>query len=719
MRDIDSAVADQCETLVTCNICKEKFYSLDDSGKPKIPKVLECLHSFCDVCLKEYIRSGGLMTSVFPCPTCRKSNLWPLKGVDAFPTDRKAKLILELMNILEESPTSSGDERPACEACSNHKVQRKSEFFCTKCTQMLCKQCCESHKNSAVLAHHKYIDLSSGAIIHHHTTNNTNSNTLCTQHQLMLAFTCTTCNQNLCHCCLFSHKNHQFVMTDSLMRSSSSNASSDDFDFQKLCEDLETARSRLEIVLVAEKELERELESSKEAVDRTYKEARAELEKQHGELLQQMKQKKSDLHELCHFKKKMVVKVKEAEKVLEKGVGGRSREKVEKQVRFVMEGLHEVVPSTKIMVFKPQLVLKMGEMIEEDFALNSMDTGASDMRNLVPQACSSSMNVLSASSSFNDNKSRMSREWNMKDAVIESLKINTIRRGGKEQSDRMIMTIKAADAHLWRLQMRCKSCCFMCKGQVLVLLDSSEREVGRQIKVLRSSDGFQVNVTFELGSELISRLIDCYTDKHNLYLLCSSTSQHTLLKKFKLDLSSKLHTSKEITVKCCETSNLDLLESHIIDPVGFAFRKNTLAILANKGTSLHLFSSKLKPIVKLTSSDIGRSNYVDLDDKANVYVADVGRGEIRVFDSSGQIKSNFSYMGNASLQMAPQGIRIDEKSCILLVDQALNTVSLYDTNNRLVDHVVENLNSPMALAYSSERHLIAVTNADSVQVYKI
>lgn len=76
-------------------------------------------------------------------------------------------------------------------------------------------------------------------------------------------------------------------------------------------------------------------------------------------------------------------------------------------------------------------------------------------------------------------------------------------------------------------------------------------------------------------------------------------------------------------------------------------------------------------------------------------------------------------MGNASLQMAPQGIRIDEKSCILLVDQALNTVSLYDTNNRLVDHVVENLNSPMALAYSSERHLIAVTNADSVQVYKI
>ena len=172
-------------------------------------------------------------------------------------------------------------------------------------------------------------------------------------------------------------------------------------------------------------------------------------------------------------------------------------------------------------------------------------------------------------------------------------------------------------------------------------------------------------------------------------------------------------------MKSYETNNLDILEATIIHPIGFGLKKNHIAILANKGCSLHLFSTKFKPLTKLTSGEFDKSNFVDLDDKGNLYVSDIARGEIRVFDRASQIKSNFSYMGQGGLPMAPQGIRVDDKGCILVADQAIGAVSIYDTNNRLLNYVAKNIASPLALAYSSDRHVIAVASHDSVHLYEI
>ncbi|ESN98803.1 hypothetical protein HELRODRAFT_152326, partial [Helobdella robusta] len=67
----------------------------------KTAKVLECMHTFCEECLTRHFNSVNssrlVMTTNFPCPTCRKTIYIPNKGISAFPTDLKIKQILEFI----------------------------------------------------------------------------------------------------------------------------------------------------------------------------------------------------------------------------------------------------------------------------------------------------------------------------------------------------------------------------------------------------------------------------------------------------------------------------------------------------------------------------------------------------------------------------------------------------------------------------------------------
>ena len=57
--------------LLNCGICQHGYNN---------PKVLPCLHSFCEQCLYEYIPSESLSVT---CPVCRQQSILPLDGVHA------------------------------------------------------------------------------------------------------------------------------------------------------------------------------------------------------------------------------------------------------------------------------------------------------------------------------------------------------------------------------------------------------------------------------------------------------------------------------------------------------------------------------------------------------------------------------------------------------------------------------------------------------------
>lgn len=83
------------EEFLSCKICLESFIK---------PKALPCLHSFCEHCLRDYVRRHpGEKPGHFPCPMCRKDTKIPERGIGDFQDNF---LLLSLSDTLEE------DEEP-------------------------------------------------------------------------------------------------------------------------------------------------------------------------------------------------------------------------------------------------------------------------------------------------------------------------------------------------------------------------------------------------------------------------------------------------------------------------------------------------------------------------------------------------------------------------------------------------------------------------------
>ena len=83
------------EEYLTCQICQGQFRN---------PKALGCLHTFCQDCLWEYIKSRTYdRAGKFPCPVCRKEIIIPAGGISAFPTNH---LLISLSDTIGHEPES-------------------------------------------------------------------------------------------------------------------------------------------------------------------------------------------------------------------------------------------------------------------------------------------------------------------------------------------------------------------------------------------------------------------------------------------------------------------------------------------------------------------------------------------------------------------------------------------------------------------------------------
>ncbi|XP_077447858.1 tripartite motif-containing protein 3-like isoform X2 [Stigmatopora argus] len=121
--------------FLVCSICLEHYRN---------PKVLPCLHTFCESCLHNYIPAQSLTLS---CPVCRQTSILPEKGVGALQNNF---FITNLMEVLQRepecSPAESHDAIPtsvgAAQAlsCPNHEGQ-VMDFYCESCETAMCLEC--------------------------------------------------------------------------------------------------------------------------------------------------------------------------------------------------------------------------------------------------------------------------------------------------------------------------------------------------------------------------------------------------------------------------------------------------------------------------------------------------------------------------------------------------------------------------------------------------
>ncbi|XP_010726206.1 tripartite motif-containing protein 2-like, partial [Meleagris gallopavo] len=77
--------------FLVCSICLDRYRN---------PKVLPCLHTFCERCLQNYIPPQSLTLS---CPVCRQTSILPERGVAALQNNF---FITNLMEVLQRDPDS-------------------------------------------------------------------------------------------------------------------------------------------------------------------------------------------------------------------------------------------------------------------------------------------------------------------------------------------------------------------------------------------------------------------------------------------------------------------------------------------------------------------------------------------------------------------------------------------------------------------------------------
>ncbi|CAL1528290.1 unnamed protein product [Lymnaea stagnalis] len=108
--------------LLSCAICDQRY---------KDPKVLPCLHTFCELCLSNVIPSESLSVT---CPVCRQQSILPLDGVSALQTNG---FVLNLLNAI-----TSPDVCTSCGVISSRPTSK-----CLDCQKFLCDTCSVQHCN--------------------------------------------------------------------------------------------------------------------------------------------------------------------------------------------------------------------------------------------------------------------------------------------------------------------------------------------------------------------------------------------------------------------------------------------------------------------------------------------------------------------------------------------------------------------------------------------
>ncbi|XP_038059501.1 E3 ubiquitin-protein ligase TRIM33-like [Patiria miniata] len=182
-----------------CPICSDRFTE---------PKVLDCLHSFCQKCLKE-VRCQLPHDPKLVCPLCRRETI--LKGdVSNLPSDFKLSALVDEVNVYEKLLEGQRSQIK-CQACDeeNQAVSR-----CMDCDHFLCNKCQAAHKRMTLMKSHQtytLAQLQSGEVTYKSKIREYTPK--CGKHSDQnLTIYCDTCEKLVCTtCAIVDHERHSRV----------------------------------------------------------------------------------------------------------------------------------------------------------------------------------------------------------------------------------------------------------------------------------------------------------------------------------------------------------------------------------------------------------------------------------------------------------------------------------------------------------------------------
>ncbi|XP_030837301.1 uncharacterized protein LOC105446170 [Strongylocentrotus purpuratus] len=204
---LDSVVSEEVE----CAICLNKLDT---------PRILTCLHSFCEKCLEKCVQnrkddSSQSGNSTLKCALCNEYTVLPDTGVRGLRLDFRATRLVEALREKETRELKLASPAHRCEACGctdsgETASTEKSPFtYCRECCQVLCQRCSKAHAGLRMTRTHTVAnisDLINGKV----TIQSKDDSMLCPKHDEKLKFFCVTCLEPVCHdCTLIDHNREQ------------------------------------------------------------------------------------------------------------------------------------------------------------------------------------------------------------------------------------------------------------------------------------------------------------------------------------------------------------------------------------------------------------------------------------------------------------------------------------------------------------------------------
>ncbi|XP_072048294.1 uncharacterized protein [Amphiura filiformis] len=189
------------EDLTRCSICKEIINQ---------PKALQCLHTFCLECLREWSQRDKESVTC-PVLSCKKTTLMPSDGVDGLPGN------VFVASLIENSPTRS--KKVPCVCCEekDNVVIAK----CLDCNGFLCQECIDMHKKPFLRSHQviNLEDIKTGKVDLKRLSGK--KKPTCSKHEGQpMWFFCETCQILICRdCTVVNHRNpeHKYVELESVV----------------------------------------------------------------------------------------------------------------------------------------------------------------------------------------------------------------------------------------------------------------------------------------------------------------------------------------------------------------------------------------------------------------------------------------------------------------------------------------------------------------------
>ncbi|XP_046338561.2 E3 ubiquitin-protein ligase TRIM56-like [Haliotis rufescens] len=179
---------------VTCRLCKQPFVT---------PKLLTCLHSFCQLCIEERLTTEG-GEHVFQCPLCKHQTRLQTKSASSLTTNF---YVLGCQRVYAcRTSKASG-----CVVCSMKGDFSDSTHHCLDCGDKLCETCSKGHNSSTLTATHRVVSLDEIRQGQYDKHLFKKEEQMCAKHCEGLNIFCHTCSEALCVQCAFAeHTKHQF-----------------------------------------------------------------------------------------------------------------------------------------------------------------------------------------------------------------------------------------------------------------------------------------------------------------------------------------------------------------------------------------------------------------------------------------------------------------------------------------------------------------------------